>query len=164
MEKKYSKENLDAFYEYLSSISGYYNKLIPILKEELSIILSDKIDLLDKNLNAQQVYLLQTRNFDQQIAMHSLKLGIDGSNLTEMTLHLEAEDQIRFFDLLARFDITIGQVNFYKEKCKDLLESRLYSIHKILSAQDSTRDMSFYDKNASEIHGSSSSRSYEKKI
>lgn len=155
---------LDDFHDYLLGILGHYKNLIPILKDELNSILSDNVEALDENLKSQQVLLIQTKTFNKQVNDFSAKLNISAKNLTEMALQLKKEDQIRFFGLLGDFENTMTEVNFYKEKCRVLLQSKLYVIEKILSSQDAQRDNTTYDRNASEVQGGLFAKSFEQKI
>jgi len=164
IEKACSDQTLNDFYEYLSALLGHFTNLIPILKEELSCIISGNIDLLGENLKAQQVLLLQTKNFDSQIARYSEELLIEAKNLTELALQLEAEQQLRFFSLLGQFDTTITEVNYYKEKCRVLLQSKLYVLEKALSMVEMPQDITTYDKNAFEVPRGTFPKSFEKKV
>lgn len=155
---------LDGFFNYLSLILVHYKNIIPVLKEELQLILQGDIALLDNNLKQQQVLLIQTKNFDRQVEEFSQRLGLQAKNLTELALQLEPDQQLRFFDLLAEFDTTITQVNFYKEKCRFLLQSKLYHLDKMLTDQGSVKEVATYDKNAAEIHRDSLHKTFEKKI
>ena len=140
--------SLDNFYNFLLAMLENYNKLIPVLQQELQCILLGDIALLGENLKSQQVLLIQTRDFDKQVSEHSCALNIYANNLTEMTLQLPEEHQPRFFSLLDDFDKTFEEVNFYKEKCRVLLQSKLYVINKTLSRQEDQKESTTYNKNA----------------
>lgn len=155
---------LDQFYDYLSGILKLYQSAVPVLKEELEAIVQDEIDVLNQSLKSQQALLLQTKNFDQQTASHLTKLNIKAKNLTEMAQQLPKEAQFRFFDLLGEFELTMTEVNYYKEKCRVLLQSKLYTIDKVLSKQDLPKDNTTYNQKAAEVHGSLFPKSFEKKI
>lgn len=155
---------LDQFHEYLTGILRIYQSAVPVLKEELEAITQDKMDVLDQSLKSQQALLLKTRNFDQQTASYLSRLGIKAKNLTEMVKQLPKEEQLRFFDLLGEFELTMTEVNYYKEKCRVLLQSKLYAIDKLLSKQDLPKDNTTYNQSAAEVHGSLFPKSFEKKI
>ncbi len=155
---------LDQFHEYLTGILRVYQSAVPVLKAELEAIMQDQMDVLDQSLKSQQALLLKTKNFDQQIADYLSRLNIKAKNLTEMAKQLPNDEQLRFFGLLGEFEITMTEVNYYKEKCRVLLQSKLYTIDKILSKQDLQKDNTTYDQNAAEVHGTLFPKSFEKKI
>lgn len=155
---------LEQFHEYLTGILKLYQSVVPVLKEELDAIMKDEISILDQSLKSQQALLLKTRNFDQQSADYLSRLGIKAKNLTEMARQLPNDEQLRFFDLLGEFELTMTEVNYYKEKCRVVLQGKLYTIDKALSRQDLPKDNTTYNQNAAEIHGTLFPKSFEKKI
>ncbi len=163
-DAKEFKMTLDQFHEYLSGILKLYQNAVPVLKEELEAILQDEIDVLNKSLKSQQALLLQTKSFDQQTAGYLSRLNVKAANLTEMAQQLPEEEQYRFFNLLGEFELTMTEVNYYKEKCRVLLQSKLYTIDKILSGQDLPKDNTTYNQNAAEVHGTLVPKAFEKKI
>jgi hypothetical protein len=163
-DNKEFKTALDQFYEYLSGILKLYRNSVPVLKEELEAIAQDQIEVLDQSLKSQQALLLQTKSFDQQTASYLSRLNIKAENLSEMAQQLPEAERFRFFDLLGEFDLTMTEVNYYKEKCRVLLQSKLYTIDKALSGQDLKKDNTTYNQNAAEIHGTLIPKAFEKKI
>lgn len=155
---------LDQFHAYLTGILKLYQNAVPILKEELEAIMQDELEVLNKSLKSQQALLLQTKNFDQQTASYLSRLNIKAKNLTEMAQQLPKEDGLRFFDLLGEFELAMTEVNYYKEKCRVLLQSKLYAIDKVLSKQDLPKDNTTYNQNAAEVQGALFPKSFEKKI
>jgi len=155
---------LDQFHEYLSSILKLYQNAVPVLKNELEAIMNDEIDVLNQSLKSQQALLLQTKNFDQQTASFLSRLNIRAKNLTEMAQQLPEDDQLRFFGLLGEFELVMTEVNYYKDKCRVLLQSKLYIIDKALTKQDVQKDNTTYSQNATEVHGTLFPKSFEKKV
>lgn len=155
---------LNQFHEYLTGILKLYRSAVPVLKEELEAIMQDEIEVLNQSLKSQQALLLQTKNFDQQTASYLSKLNIKAKNLTEMIHQLPKEEQLRFFDLLGEFELTMTEVNFYKDKCRELLQSKMYTIDKALSKLDLPKDNTTYNQNASEVQGTVFPKSFEKKF
>lgn len=155
---------LDQFHEYLAGILKLYQRAIPILKDELNAIVEDELDVLNESLKSQQALLLQTRNFDRNVSGYLSKLGLLAGNLTEMANQLEKDQGLRFFHLLGEFEQTMSEVNYYKEKCRMLLQSKLYAIDKMLSTQEIQKDNTTYDKNAAGIQGTLFPKAFEKKI
>ena len=156
--------NLNSFYDFLVTLLENYQNLVVALKQELECILAGDTLLLGEILKSQQVLLIQTKDFDKQVSEYSCSLNIYANNLTEMTLQLPKECQPRFFKLLDDFDKTMEEVTFYKEKCRVLLQSKLYAIDKVLSKLDVQKDHTTYDKNATEIQGGLLPKSFEKKV
>lgn len=155
---------LDKFYEYLCGILKLYQKAVPILKAELDAIMNDEIENLNESLKSQQALILQTKSFDQQVADYLQGLGIEAKNLSEMAGKLPKEEGLRFFGLLGEFDLTMTEVNYYKDKCRMLLQSKLYTIDKVLSRQDLPKNNTTYSSSAAEVHGTLFPKAFEKKI
>lgn len=155
---------LDQFHEYLSGILKIYQDSVPVLKTELEAIMGDEIDVLDQSLKSQQALLLKTRNFEQQTASFLSRLDIKAGNLTEMAQQLPKDQRLRFFDLLGEFELTMTEVNYYKDKCRVLLQSKLYTIDKILTKQDLQKNTTTYNQNAAEVQGTLFPKAFEKKI
>lgn len=147
-KKQNFDSSLDNFYNFLLAMLENYNKLIPVLQQELNCIIRNDVALLGENLKSQQVLLVQIRDFDKQVSDHSCALNIDANNLTGMALQLPKEYQSRFFSLLDDFNKIFEEVNFYKEKCRILLQSKLYVINKTLLRQEEQKKSTTYDKNA----------------
>lgn len=154
---------LDQFREYLTDIMELYREAIPLLREEFDHILKDEIKQLDENMKSQQALLLRTKSFDVKIAEYQSKLNISGSTLSQMALQFPEERQPGFFELIGQFQRTLEEVEFYKEKCRTLLQNKLYHIERTL-AKAGVQDNTTYDQKAGEIRGSLISKAFEKKI
>lgn len=163
-DKKEFETILNEFHEYLSGIMEIYQNAIPLLKEELSHILGDELQALDENMNAQQSLLLRTKNFDAKLAEYQAALDIPGSTLSEMALRFPEERRAEFFELIGQFQRTLEEVEFYKEKCKDLLQNKLYHIDKVLTRKEMLKNNTTYDQNAAEVKSSLFSKAFETKI
>ena len=163
-DKKEFATVLDEFYEYLSGILEIYQNAVPLLKEELNHILSDELQALDENMNAQQSLLLRTKNFDAKLAEYQAAMDIPGSTLSEMALRFPEEKRADFFELIGQFHQTLEEVEFYKEKCKDVLQNKLYHIDKVLSRKEIRKNNTTYDQNAAEVRSALFSKAFETKI
>ncbi|MGI6751292.1 MAG: flagellar export chaperone FlgN [Anaerovoracaceae bacterium] len=153
---------LDEFYAYLSDIMEIYRQAIPVLRDELEAIMADAILDLDTSLKSQQALILQTRNFQQRTEEYLSRLNIKADTLSEMANQLPEEEKFRFFDLLGEFEPIISEVDFYKDKCRSLLQGKLYSINKALENQSG--DNRTYNSEAAGIQGSLMPKAFEKKI
>lgn len=152
---------LESFYQYLHSILDVYTDLVDILKKELECIEKDDIEKLDQVLKNKQAVLFQTKSFDKKVSEYQTKLGISANKLTEMIPLLPEESRLKFYGLVGQFGQTIEEVNFYKEKCETLLQSKLYTIDKALTKLDVTNNKT-YNKDAEKVQ--KSIKSFETKI
>jgi len=155
---------LKQFDSYLSMVLKIYQELVPVLKRELAAVKEDDINTLNECLKSQQVLLLQTKNFDEKISEYQLKLGIKARRLSEMIVQLPEDNRLPFFELLSQFEQTSAEVRFYQDKCRSLLQSKLYLIDKALSKAKVQKDNITYNKDAAEVQGSLFSKSLEVKI
>ncbi|MGI6734247.1 MAG: flagellar export chaperone FlgN [Anaerovoracaceae bacterium] len=146
------KEILDSLYEYLCGILKLYEDILPVLKEELDAICRDDISSLDENLKTQQALLFKTKNFDRDIAGYISRLNIEATNLSSLIRQIPEEHQLRFYALLGRFAEVVQDVDFYRDKCQTMLQTKLYSIDKALSERTGRKETKTYDRDASEIH------------
>jgi hypothetical protein len=158
------KAVIDEFYDYLQGVKGIYTDIIPVLREEIDQIAKDDVAALDETLKRQQALVLRTRNFDDKIAGYLKKLGIAASTLTETVQAFPEDDRFRFYDFLGEFDRVVEQVDFYRGKCRELLQSKLYSIDKQLAGAPNKGESLTYDEKAGEVMKSLYSKTFEKKI
>jgi hypothetical protein len=161
--KDYDK-TLNQFQSYLLTILKVYQDLVPILRSELTSIQKDDIETLNDCLRSQQALMLQTKNFDAKVVEYQTMLNIKAANLSELILKLPNEDQMPFFEILSQFGQTSDEVRFYQDKCKTLLQSKLYLIDKVLSKAHMPKDNVTYNKDAAEVQRSLFSKSLEVKI
>jgi hypothetical protein len=159
-----AKSVTDEFYEYLQEIKQIYTDIIPVLREEIDRIAQDDVAALDETLKRQQALVLRTRNFDDRIAGYLERLGISASTLTETVQALPEGDRFRFYDFLGEFDRVVEQVDFYRNKCREMLQSKLYSIDRRLVGSPNNRESVTYDENAGGVTKSLYSKTFEKKI
>jgi hypothetical protein len=155
---------IDEFYDYLQSVKGICTDIIPVLREEIDRIARDDIAALDETLKRQQALALRTRNFDDKIAGYLKRLGITASTLTETVQAFPEADRFRFYDFLGEFDRVVEQVDFYRGKCRELLQSKLYGIDKRLADVPNKWESVTYDKTAGEVTKFLHSKTFEKKI
>ena len=155
---------MDEFYDYLQGVKRIYADIIPVLREEIDRIARDDIAALDETLKRQQALVLRTRNFDDRVAGYLKRLGITASTLTETIQEFPEDERFRFYDFLGEFDRVVEQVDFYRSKCRELLQSKLYGIDKRLANAPSRGESVTYDEKAGEITKSLRSKTFEKKI
>lgn len=155
---------LDQFHNYLTTILKAYQDLVPVLRSELTSIQQDDIDTLNDCLRSQQALMLQTKNFDTKVKEYQTELNITAVNLSELILKLPGNKQLPFFEILSQFGQTSEEVKFYQEKCRTLLQSKLYLIDKLMTKANIQKDNVTYNKDAAEVQGSLFSKSLEMKI
>jgi len=155
---------LNQFHEYLLTVLNVYRDLIPTLKSELEAVQKDDITSLNDSLKKQQALMLKTKSFDSKVSGFQSKLGISANTLTETISKLPEEHQLSFFEILSQFGQTSEEVKFYQEKCRIMLQSKLYLIDKALSRAHVQKDPTTYNKDAGEVQGLLFSKSLEVKI
>jgi flagellar biosynthesis/type III secretory pathway chaperone len=144
LETNEYKETLDSFYNYLFGVIKLHRDTIPKLKDELMFIQSNSIDELSDNLNHQQIFLYQIKSFDQDVATYMEKLNISGKNITEVISQFPESERPRFEELLAEFKETAKEIEFYKEKCQTLLQTKLHMVNKNLAQFKAKQDKITY--------------------
>ncbi|MDR2771527.1 MAG: hypothetical protein LBB57_05780, partial [Clostridiales Family XIII bacterium] len=70
----------------------------------------------------------------------------------------------RFYDFLGEFDRVIEQVDFYRNKCREMLQGKLYDIDRQLAGAPDKWASVTYDDKAEEVTKSLRSKTFEKKI
>jgi hypothetical protein len=121
---------IDRFYEYLQSILAIYRDMIPVLMNEIEYIKNEDISGLDGALKLQQAMLLRTKNFDVRVMAYLKELGISADNLSATIQQLPEEERFRYYSFLGEFDQVMEQVGFYKEKCREVLQTKIYQMEK----------------------------------
>ena len=158
------KTTLDEFYIYLCDALNTYEEAVPVLKEELEAITTDDIYLLNENLKKQQAIFLKTKLFDQCVKEYHEKLGVKASNLSELLKELDGVEAPRFADLIRKFEKSIELITFYSNKCRTLLQTKLFNIERILELHSNTVQTTTYTKDAKEIQDSSEPKSFQTRI
>jgi len=158
------KQVLDAFYEYLFGVSKLHREAVPKLKAELALIQEDDIEGLNNNLNQQQIFLYQIKNFDNEVAGYMKQLGVSGKNLSEVILKLPKDEQMRFYELLSQFEETIKEFQFYKEKCQTMLNTKLHVVNKKISAFELKKDKKTYGEDGKQSDTTAFPKTFEKSI
>jgi len=138
------KQTLDSFYNYLFGVIKLHRDTIPKLKDELMLIQSNSIDELSDNLNHQQLFLYQIKNFDQDVAAYMEKLNVSGKNISEVISQLPENEQERFEKLLAEFKEVATEIEFYKNKCQTLLQTKLHVVNKKMAQYKAKQEKTTY--------------------
>jgi len=157
-------ETIEEFYNYLFGVIKLHRDLIPKLKDELMLIESGSVEALTENINRQQSFVLQTRRFDQDVKKYMEALNLRGNNITEVVAQLPEEYRLRFYGLIGEFDETVKEMNFYKEKCKVLLETKLHIVEQKLSTVENRNVNKLYSQDGKKDSSISLPKTLEKKI
>jgi Mg2+ and Co2+ transporter CorA len=155
---------IEEFYQYLFGVIKLHRDLIPKLKDELMLIESGSVEALTENINRQQSFVLQTRRFDQDVKKYMEALNLRGNNITEVVAQLPEEYRLRFYGLIGEFDETVKEMNFYKEKCKVLLETKLHIVEQKLSTVENRNVNKLYSQDGKKDSSISLPKTLEKKI
>jgi len=158
------KQILDCFYKYLFGVTKLHQEEVSKLKDELALIQGDNIEGLNTNLNLQQSFLYQIKNFDVEVAGYMNQLRLSGRNLSEVILQLPQEEHMRFFKLLSQFEETMKEVQFYKKKCQSMLQTKLYVVNRKISGYELPKDKTTYGKDGKEAENSTFPKTFEKTI
>lgn len=158
------KETLDSFYNYLFGVIKLHRETIPKLKDELMFIQSNSIDELSDNLNHQQIFLYQIKSFDQDVAAYMEKLNVSGNTITEVIVQFPESERPRFEELLAEFKETAKEIEFYKEKCQTLLQTKLHQVNKNLAQFKAKQDKITYGEDGKKEGSVKIPSAFEKSI
>lgn len=155
---------IEEFYQCLFGVIKLHRDLIPKLKDELMLIESGSVEALTENINRQQGFVMQTKEFDKEIARYMETLNLKGNNVTEVVAQLPEEYRLRFYGLIEEFNKTIKEVEFYKEKCKLLLETKLHQIGKKIEAIQTREGNQTYSEVGKKDQPMRLPNAFEKKI
>lgn len=155
---------LNGFYDYMTEILGLYKDLVPMLKEEFDCIVADDTENLDRVMNSQQAILLKTRLFDENVAKFNEDIEVPSSSLAELISNLDGEEARRFSALQDDFRSTVEEVLFYRNKCKELLTTKLHRIGSVLEASGAPVESTTYDNSAAEVQTSMFPKSFQTSI
>jgi len=164
LETNEYKETLDSFYDYLFGVIKLHRDTIPKLKDELMLIQSNSIDELNDNLNHQQIFLYQIKNFDQDVAAYMEKLNVSGKNLTEVVQQFPENERTRFEKLLTEFKETAKEIQFYKDKCQTLLQTKLHMVNKNIAQFKAKQDKMTYGEDGKKEGSVKIPSAFEKNI
>ena len=157
------QETLDQFYEFLSSIKNIYSDMLPILKDEIQCIHDDDIAGLDKALKLQQAMVFKTKIFDKKINTYLSDMDITADTLTVTIEQFPEEARFRFYAFLGEFSDVMEEVAFYRDKCRELLQTKLYKIEYQIERAGVPQAVS-YDDHAGEVNSSPYIKVFEKMI
>ncbi|MCL2165597.1 MAG: hypothetical protein FWH55_14695 [Oscillospiraceae bacterium] len=145
------------------SIKSIYSDMLPVLKDEIQRIHDDDITGLDNALKLQQAMILKTKNSDERINAFLSDMDISANTLTETIEQLPEEARFRFYAFLGEFSNVMEEVAFYRDKCRELLQTKLYKIEYQIEHSGITQAMS-YDEHAGELNSSPYTKVFEKMI
>ncbi len=163
----YSKQHykaLDDLYDYMSGILDLYRDAIPMLKSELDAIVEEDTEKLNQAMNAQQAIILKTRDFDERMAGFSKLIEVPNESIQDLSANLPGNEGKRFAKLHDDFKVTIEEVLFYRNKCREMLTARMHSLERILDEAGNPQESTTYNSTASEVQTSLFPKSFQTKI
>ncbi len=163
----YSKQHykaLDDLYDYMSGILDLYRDAIPMLKSELDAIVDEDTEKLNQSMNAQQAIILKTRDFDERMAEFSKLIEVPNGSLQDLSANLPGDEGKRFSKLHDEFKVTIEEVLFYRNKCREMLTTRMHNLERILDGTGNPQESTTYNSTASEVQTSLFPKSFQTKI
>ena len=142
----------DKFYTYLCELHSSHLRLIDLLKNKLVAISDSDLDTLDDTIKEEQVYVLASKSFENNIARYRRELSLSGDKLSEIIPNMPDDEQGRFFEIFENLESGLSLANELNQKCQTLLESKLYSINKSLRELEN-KSPSTYSKLGSDKSG-----------
>ena len=155
--------NYDRFFAYISEILAAHERLSQLLSKKLDAILGHDVTALDAIIKEEQVFVLQSRAFEQNLRSHRDKLGLSGENLREIIRDMDEAEQPRFEELFRRLRVKLDEVNGLNKKCQELTEERIYSIEKSVRSLDKSKNAT-YEKSGGQMPGGRDPHWLEKTI
>ena len=157
-------QRIETFHKDLSEYLVLYQDLIPVLKKEFDCV--DKGDMpgLDECLKVLQALTLKTKGFEQLIEKALSDLGIQAKTMTETILQMPEKYRIRFFSLLGQFELAFKEIAFYRDECRVLLQTKLFTVNQALTVFHAQTDMTVYSPDATGHRTTTASKSFEQSI
>lgn len=137
------QKQIDKFYAYLDELDQSYGRLADLLRQKLVAVDKFNIAKLEEVMKEEQVYVLLSRGFENNIRAHRDKLGLAGGTLGEIIEELPQEERPRFQSQLGRFRATLESVRALNERCQSLIETRLYTIDKSIREIDKSEGVTY---------------------
>ncbi len=157
-------KRLETFHKDLNDFLVLYQDLIPVLRKEFDCINSGDLPGLDECLKVLQALTLKTKGFEQMIDDVLNDLGIQASTMTETIQKFPEEYRLRFYSLLGQFELAFKEIAFYRDECRVLLQTKLFTINKTLTVLNAQTDMTVYNPDATGHRTATASKSFEQSI
>ena len=159
-----SGKRLETFHEDLNEFLVLYQGLIPVLRNELDCIQKGDVPGLNECLRSLQALTLKTKCFEQLVADALSDLNISASTMTDTIQMLPEQYRLRFYSLLGQFEMTFKEIAFYREECRVLLQTKLFTINRTLTVMNAQTDMTVYSPDAQSHRTETASKSFEQSI
>lgn len=157
-------DRLDVFHNDLNEFLKLFQNTVPVLKQELGCIQQGDIVALNECLKSLQALTLRTKGFDQLISDALSDLGIQATTMTETIQKLPEEQRLRFYSILGQFEMTFKEIAFYRDECRVLLQTKLFTINRTLTVLNAQTDMTVYSPDALGHRTSTAAKSFEQSI
>ena len=139
----------DKFHGYLTDFLHGYKRLAELLSKKLAAIAKFDVSTLDEIIKEEQVFVLLSRGFDQNVQNYREKLSLKGTSLSEVIQEMPITEQGRFQSLLKALKSQLDEVKFMNEKCQSLIEERIYSLEHAINRLDNSRNATYRKPGAS---------------
>lgn len=128
----------DKFHAYLCELDSGFAKLAELLHQKLDALERFDIAKLDTIIKEEQVYVLLSKGFDNNIKSHRDKLSLSGEKLSDIIEELPEAEKQRFKDVFVRLKSSLDEVKTLNTKCQGLIEERLYTLDKAIKELDAS--------------------------
>lgn len=159
-----SGKRLETFHNDLNDFLVLYQDLVPVLRKELDCIQKGNVPGLNECLRSLQALTLKTKGFEQLVSDALSDLNINASTMTDTIQMLPEQYRLRFYSLLGQFEMTFKEIAFYREECRVLLQTKLFTINRTLTVLNAQSDMTVYSPDAQSHRTETASKAFEQTI
>lgn len=141
---------IEKFYTFLQEMDESYRRLSTLLSDKLDAVSSADLAALDHIMKEEQVYVLQAKSFDANLASLRSRLGVSGDTLGEVIEELPETERPAFRALFHRLRGTLDTVQEMNGRCQKLLEERLSALDRSIRALDKSAGSTYRQTGADE--------------
>lgn len=143
------KLTYDKFYNYLEELNGSYIKMATLLREKIEVVEVADLARLEEIMSEEQIFLMITKGFDQNIANFRKGLDLKGETLAEIIGELPEERRDDFTELLIRLKDSLDEAKSLNDVCGELLGDKLHDVNNRLRELEKNKRQSKNSKNKS---------------
>jgi len=114
-------------------MNNTYMELSDLLVKKAQALEEEDLYTLDEILNQEQVHVLKTRGFDQNLATFRSKTGYKGETLSELIAEMPEDEHRRFGELRDKLSRSLGYAKQVNDKCQRLAQVKVHGINRIRS-------------------------------
>jgi archaellum biogenesis protein FlaJ (TadC family) len=135
----------DKFYSYLEELTSSYARLSLLLKEKIDAVERDDLGKLEEIMGEEQVYLLISRGFDQNIAEYRKTLGLKGDKLSDIVQEVPGEFRDEFAGIYSRLKESLDEAKTLNDNCQKLIKTKLGTVNKRLRELEGAKTANYGD-------------------